>query len=104
MVRTTISYLIIVILLLMNTQTAIGFVNETLHMHDSMPSFSVDAHASDASHETEVHCEHCCHAHASAIVANENVAFSCLSYELNSYNTFIYGCSHSGPATPPPNA
>ena len=104
MFRTTATYCITMLLLLTNIQAAIADVVETFHTDVKSISLSVDASEEADMHESDTHCQHCCHAHASNIVVNETTAQPCLLVEPEFYLSIIYDGLPSGPPTPPPNA
>ena len=104
MFRTTITYGITILLILMNIQAAIGDVSETFHTQAETLSMSLDTIADSDTHEGDTHCQHCCHAHASNIMVNEMAVQSYLEYDPHFYHRIIYRGPPSGPPTPPPNA
>jgi len=91
----------------MNIQAAIADMSEMIHMHVDTASLSQDKHSHSHTHEThegDIHCQHCCHAHASTIMAHEIVIPNCLLVEPNFQQRISYSHPASGPPTPPPNA
>lgn len=104
MSRTAVNYLITALLLLMNIQAAMSDAGEIFHQDSGLEivlSDDTDSHT-DHAHE-DTHCQHCCHAHASNLSADNSVNTQFCSIETH----FYYQIGKSGPAsvppTPPPN-
>ncbi len=105
MFRIAISYFLTVLMLLMNIQAAVGEAGEVFHLEGESHSLSVDADlANDDEHQADSHCQHCCHAHASTLIVQQEAVLRCLSNEISSLYSIICGGLSSGPPTPPPNA
>lgn len=105
MFRIAISYFLTVLMLLMNIQAAVGEASEAFHLEGESHPLSVHSHhESDDEHEADSHCQHCCHAHASTLIVQQEAALGCLSNEISSRYSIIRGGLPSGPPTPPPNA
>lgn len=105
MIRTAVTYLTIVLLLLMNIQAAMSEADEIFHQDsDLITVITTDStsHMNDADGDT--HCQHCCHTHASNILVNESLNQLYFSFETHSYHRIVKSGPASGPPTPPPNA
>ena len=105
MFRIAFSYFLTVLMLLMNIQAAVGEASEVFHLEGDSHSLSVDAnHQSGDEHEADSHCQHCCHAHASTLIVQQEAVQRRLSNGLTSRYSIIYSGLPLGPPTPPPNA
>ena len=105
--RSVATYLFTALLLLMNVQAAIGHFGDKL-LHDSgietVQITSTDAQLHDHDSDEDAHCQHCCHTHASNVLAYESLTHQHFLNET--YFSYQVGKSFpaSGPPTPPPNA
>ena len=89
----------------MNIQAAMSDVCEIFHQDSELEVvlFMDEAeHISDADHDT--HCQHCCHTHASNVLAHESLNHQFFSFETHFYHRIGKSGPVPGPPTPPPNA
>ena len=103
--RIAVTYLITVLLLLMNIQAAMSDAGEIFHQDSGSEivlTTDTAAHMDDADEDT--HCQHCCHTHASNVFAHESLNHQFFSFETYFYHSIDKSGPTSGPPTPPPNA
>lgn len=107
MKRSTVTYLLTALLLLMNIQAAISDSGDIFHQDSEIETVQVigaNAQLHDHDSDEDAHCQHCCHTHASNVLAYES-----LSHQHSLNETYFYyqvrkSNPASGPPTPPPNA
>jgi hypothetical protein len=105
MIRTAATYIIAVLLLLVNIQAAMSDAGEIFHQDSDIEivlATDTAAHMNDAGEDT--HCQHCCHTHASYILAYESLNHHFFSFETYFYHLIGKSGPTWGPPTPPPNA
>lgn len=103
--RTTVTYLITVLLLLMNIQAAMSDVGEIFHNNSgSEVVLTTDSNSHGDDLDDDSHCQHCCHTHASNVFAHASVNYQFVLFETHSYHSIGKSSPAYGPPTPPPNA